>query len=103
MTNTKTPYFRKHFLYFLSLLGGMFLILVVWVFYAKLDAASYAAGRIIVPGKTYTIQHLEGGIIRSIHVKEGELVKTGDILVTLSPVQNESELLRLQNHVNDLR
>lgn len=57
---------------------------VVWGGLAPLDSAAVAEGVIAVSGNHKTIQHLEGGIIESINVKEGQEVKEGDLLMTLS-------------------
>lgn len=55
-----------------------------WSVLAPLASAALAPGVISPDGRRKTIQHLEGGIIRSIHVREGDAVKAGDPLVTLA-------------------
>ena len=57
---------------------------VIWGGLAPLDSAAVAEGAIIVSGNHKTIQHLEGGIIEEILVKEGQIVKEGDNLIKLS-------------------
>src|SRR5690606_41250940 len=42
------------------------------------------------------VQHLEGGIVRAIHVKEGETVKAGQLLLTLDGAGSEDDLSRAQ-------
>lgn len=73
------------------LLAGM----VVWANFAELDEVSVAPGEVVPHGRIKTIQHLEGGIIQSIDVAEGDIVRAGDQLVQidlgLSPV-NQAEL-----------
>lgn len=57
---------------------------VFWGGIAPLDSAAVAEGVVTVSGSHKTIQHLEGGLVDSINVQEGQTVKEGDILITLS-------------------
>jgi HlyD family secretion protein len=64
---------------------------------APLDAAAIASGRVAAESSTKPIQHLEGGIVREILVKEAQAVKEGDVLFRLEPVQakaNNDTLLK---------
>jgi HlyD family secretion protein len=49
-----------------------------------LDAGVNAAGTIAVAGNRQTVQHKDGGIITAIHVREGQHVKAGDVLIELA-------------------
>jgi adhesin transport system membrane fusion protein len=62
------------------LLTGSFL---VWANFGMLDEVATAAGEVIPQGKVKIVQHLEGGIIQSIHVREGDKVKQDEPLVQL--------------------
>lgn len=57
-------------------------------------------GKIIPSGKIRTIQHLEGGIIKKILIKEGQIVKRGDILFQLENVRAEAEMKEIQVALN---
>lgn len=61
-----------------------------WASTAKLSAAAIASGRISPDGSQRIIQHLEGGIVASLKVREGDLVSKGDTLVLLDPVQAQA-------------
>ena len=67
----------------LILLGIFLLAGVLWAFLAPLDAGVPAAGTITVESKRKVVQHLTGGIIKKILVKESQEVKTGDPLILL--------------------
>ena len=56
----------------------------LWAGFAPLDSASIATGSVVLHENRKTIQHLEGGIISDILVKEGDLVKKGEPLMTLN-------------------
>jgi len=59
----------------------------VWSYMAPLASASLAAGVISPEGSRKTVQHLEGGIVQKIHVREGDQVAEGDVMVTLDNVR----------------
>lgn len=60
-------------------LGGFLL----WGALAPLEEGVAARGKIVVESERQVIQHLEGGIIRDLRVREGAKVQAGDILVVL--------------------
>lgn len=57
--------------------------LVLWSIVAPINSAVIAPGQLSVETNRKTIQHLEGGVIARIHVKEGQSVKAGDLLIEL--------------------
>ncbi|MEZ5895365.1 MAG: HlyD family type I secretion periplasmic adaptor subunit [Parvularculaceae bacterium] len=63
--------------------GVVFGGLVLWSILAPINSAVIAPGQITVESNRKTIQHLEGGVIKDILVKEGAEVKAGDVLVQL--------------------
>lgn len=63
-----------------------------WAALAPIDSAAVASGVIAVEDSRKTIQHLEGGIVRALHVKEGQLVQRGDPLLELEGRQFRAEL-----------
>lgn len=58
-----------------------------WATLAPLASAALAPGVVSPEGSRRTVQHLEGGIIRAIHVRDGSPVKRGQPLVTLEDTQ----------------
>lgn len=63
-----------------------------WAAVAPLDSAALAPG--VVTVKTYrkTVQHLEGGIVNEIQVRDGDQVQAGDVLLVLDNTQAQAEL-----------
>ena len=55
----------------------------VWAAFAPLESAAIAQGVLSVSGKRKTVQHLEGGIVSEILVKEGDTVTAGQTLLVL--------------------
>lgn len=67
----------------IGLASGLFFI--VWGGLAPLDSASIAPGSVVMDSSRKTIQHLEGGVITDILVKDGDRVKAGQELLKLNP------------------
>lgn len=63
-----------------------------WAAFAPLAESSVAIGKISADLDKKTLQHLEGGVIESIHVKDGDEVKEGDLLLKLRDVHINSQL-----------
>lgn len=82
----------------LSVLIGFMIILTffggfgVWAYFAPLNGAAMASGFVGVSTKRKTIQHLEGGIIKEILVKEGDIVKPGQPMLVLDGTQSQANL-----------
>jgi HlyD family type I secretion membrane fusion protein len=80
-----------------------FAALLAWAALAPLAGAVVAPGQLVPEGNLKTIQHLEGGVIREIRVKEGDVVKAGDLLIQLDSVATRSRAQGLQLQVDSLR
>jgi epimerase transport system membrane fusion protein len=63
-----------------------------WAAFAPLAESSVAIGKISADLDKKTLQHLEGGVIESIHVKDGDEVKKGDLLLKLRDVHIKRQL-----------
>ena len=61
-----------------------FVILLGWAALAPLDAGVHAQGMVAVSGNRQSVQHREGGVVSAIHVREGQRVRAGELLVELS-------------------
>jgi HlyD family secretion protein len=74
--------------------SAVFLVFVVgfgaWSAMAPLAEAAIAPGMIKVEGNRRTVQHLEGGIVREILVRDGTKVQAGQVLVRLDDIQSDS-------------
>lgn len=61
-----------------------FVVLLGWAAFAPLDAGVYAQGAVAVSGNRQSVQHRDGGVVTAIHVREGEAVKAGQLLVEMA-------------------
>ena len=64
----------------------------VWAALAPLSTAAIAMGEVAVESKRKTVQHLEGGIVEQILVRDGDRVAAGQVLITLDQVQPRAVL-----------
>lgn len=81
--------------------GGMLIMAAVlmgfgvWGNMAPIAGAVVASGVFVATGQNKIIQHFEGGVIREIHVREGDIVEPGQILLELDETAARAELQRL--------
>jgi len=80
----------------LSVVGLVFGGFLGWASIAPLDSAAIAPGFVTVDSNRKAVQHLEGGIVRTIHVKEGDVVEAGTVLVELEDTQAQATLSLLK-------
>jgi biotin carboxyl carrier protein len=64
------------------------------------NSAVMGQGVLVVESSRRDVAHLEGGIVRQIHVRDGAEVKEGDLLLSLDPVRATAALQ--QTHRNDV-
>jgi len=63
---------------------------LAWASYAEIDQVSRASGQVIPAGRVQLVQSTDGGVILSIMVKEGDVVRKGQKLVLLDRVKIEA-------------
>ncbi len=64
----------------------------LWSYFGKVDEEVVARGKIIPDGMIKVIQPSDTGVIRAIHVEEGQRVKEGDLLIELDPTITQAEV-----------
>jgi HlyD family type I secretion membrane fusion protein len=74
-----------------------------WAVTAPLHGAVVANGFVRVEGNRKSIQHLDGGIVKTLNVKEGDRVNTGDVLIVLDDTQARAEYNVLSQQLLVLR
>lgn len=76
---------------------------VAWSLWAEVDQVTRASGQVIPSGRTQIIQSAEGGTIAEILVREGDVVKQGQLLVRLDEVRLRAQVDEGQATVAALR
>lgn len=65
---------------------------VGWAVLTEIRGAIIAPGTMVVDGNTKRVQHRDGGIVAEIEVRDGDMVKAGDLLIRLDPTDSKAEL-----------
>ena len=81
---------------FLGAFGG-------WSLLAPLASAAIATGEVVVESHRKTIQHLEGGIVEAILVRDGDQVTAGQALLRLDTTQAEAALAQFAGQLESQR
>lgn len=64
-----------------------FICFFTWAFFAKLDEVTHGDGKVIPSQKIQVIQNLEGGIVRELTVREGQMVQKNQVLMVLDDIR----------------
>lgn len=73
-----------------------------WAMTTELSSAIVASGTVVVENNVKKIQHLTGGIVEDVLVKEGDTVKAGQILIKLDGTTVRANLSIVQNTLAQL-
>ncbi len=65
------------------LICGLVVVGIAWSYFGRIDIVAVAPGKIIPTGKAKIIQPYERSVIKTIHVREGQQVAVGEVLVSL--------------------
>ena len=70
----------------------MIIIAFLWSYFGKVDEVAVARGKVIPDGRVKVIQPMETGVIKAIHVEEGQRVKEGQMLIELDPTIKQADV-----------
>ena len=76
---------------------GVFTAALLWSVFGHIDIVAVAQGKIIPSDYSKVIQPLESGIIRKIHVRDGQHVKKDDVLIELDATTTGADRERYSN------
>ncbi|GKQ49660.1 HlyD family type I secretion periplasmic adaptor subunit [Bradyrhizobium sp. Ce-3] len=74
-----------------------FCIALVWSWFGYVDIVATATGKIVPGGRTKLIQPFETGVVRAIHVRDGQSVKAGEVLIELDPTMTGADQERYRS------
>lgn len=75
----------------MHLVLGFAALAVVWSIFGKVDIVATASGKIIPNDRIKVIQPLETAMVKAIHVRDGQAVKAGDVLVELDATMAQAD------------
>ena len=96
----KTPYKSRRTIYSIC---GFVLLAVIWASFAEVDEVTVGIGKIIPSQQIQVVQNLEGGILKSIFVREGDQVIVGQELLTIDETQFLSDFREQDSQSSSLK
>ncbi|WP_254424148.1 HlyD family type I secretion periplasmic adaptor subunit [Thalassospira marina] len=93
---------RRHMLFGAGAVLSLFALMMVWLIFASLSGAVVAGGKIVVESNAKVVQHPDGGIVGQIFVRDGDHVKTGDMLVRLDDTRARASLGIVESQIDAL-
>lgn len=78
---------------------AFFVLFLGWAAIFRLDAAARASGELIVSGERQSVQHRDGGMIDRIYVHDGQQVRQGQLLISLTSPEVSAQVASLQSQV----
>lgn len=87
----------------LWLLMAFSLLALLWACIGKLDIVASAQGKMVVTGNTKSIQALGTASIREIHVREGDAVRAGQLLLVLDSTEPAADVHRIGSDLESAR
>ncbi|MDP3700638.1 MAG: HlyD family type I secretion periplasmic adaptor subunit [Hylemonella sp.] len=79
---------------------ALFVLVLVWSIFGKVDIVAVAPGRIIVSDRTKLIQPLEASVVKRVLVRDGDRVRAGQVLVELDPTMANADKASVQEQLN---
>jgi hemolysin D len=73
----------------------VFITAIGWAAVGRIDVVAVARGKLIPSGYSKIIQPLDAGIVRVIHVRDGQDVRQGQVLIELDPTASSAEQERV--------
>ena len=93
-----TPYSR----YIAILISLNVIVFLLWAYFGKLNIQSPATGKLIAIGHSQLIQIYEHSRLATLHVKEGQKVNQGDILLTLDILGIDEEIIEIRKKIDNI-
>ena len=78
------------------LIMGLFVAVVAWAVFGRIDMVAVAHGRIIPGGHVKIVQSVEPGVVQEILVRDGQHVEQGELLIRLDPLEAQADTAKLE-------
>lgn len=75
---------------------ALFTLALLWACLGQVDIVAVAPGRVVVSDGTKLVQPLEASVVQAIHVRDGDRVQAGQVLIELDPTTAQADHSRLR-------
>ena len=103
MSGSVTTSLRRHLIWAFVVIAGLAGGLGTAAALVEISGAVIAPGNIVVETNLKRVQHQEGGIVEAIHVREGQSVESGDLLVQLDGTISKANLTVVTTRLRELQ
>ncbi|MDB1125657.1 HlyD family type I secretion periplasmic adaptor subunit [Vibrio algarum] len=79
-----------------------FIAAIAWASWAQLDKVTVGQGKVIPSSQLQVVQNLEGGLVKSLLVREGDMVKEGQQLILIDDTRFRSDFREREQQVSNL-
>ncbi len=76
----------------LYMVGFSVILLLIWSAFAEIDEVTRGEARVIPSQQVQIIQSQDGGVVQEIHIREGDIVEQGQLLINLDQTRSTSML-----------
>lgn len=73
-------------------IAAFFVLGIIWAWWGLVDVVIIAQGQIVPTGQVKVVQPLETGVVKAIHVQEGQAVHAGELLIELDPTESTANI-----------
>jgi adhesin transport system membrane fusion protein len=84
------------------IISATVLTMVVWAAVSPIEEVAVASGKVVPASAISDINHLEGGIVEEVLIKEGDAVHVGQVLIRLNANQTGADLAQLEARAANL-
>lgn len=81
----------------MAMISMAIVVFLVWAGFTNINEVARTPGEAVPMGYQQTVQHLEGGMVKNIAVREGEIVKEGQVLISLSDAGLVEDISRVRS------
>ena len=94
---------RFHAGHLLYAIAALLVLLITWAAFAEIATVTRGQGKVIPSQQLQVIENYDGGVVRAIAVREGDVVEAGQLLMELDPTMALSEFDRSSQQYYALR
>ena len=76
--------------------------LLLWAYFTEVETVARSQGKVIPSAKLQVVQNYEGGVVSAIHVRAGQAVQQGDLLISLNEKQFDGDLQSRRQQMGSL-
>jgi adhesin transport system membrane fusion protein len=85
------------------LLSACVVVFIAWAAYFEIDQTVHTTGQVILSARTQLVQAADGGVLKELKVKEGDSVKSGQLIAVLEKERVQANLDETRSKIMSLK